>query len=536
MKKVLLISLVVAISVSLIGLVIIQLNWISKSSAIEEESFGRRVYEGGTRAIEGYFAWELDRMRLTEKAKTERLAVMKATLDSLHTEYKRALPKQTNGSNSTGIENQTVTFSRRTIREMLNGKEIFAQDSTFINGIDWPNGHETIPSAVENDKMEEHQRIFLERLHLSDQYNEELKALQAKLEPTLTEQTKVLDSLLKVELTNSGINTKFDFGVYDSFHNITIFEKTTHSTKELLGSDYKFQLTPNYYPYRILSLYFPDKAGYIFSQTYGMLIISSIFILIILSSFAYTFYNVIRQKKLSVMKNDFINNMTHELKTPISTISLVCQALKDKDIAKSEDLYQSYIRMVDEENQRLAMMTERVLQTAIIDKGKLKLSKVGLDLHKLISNSIENINIQVKAKKGTVFAELGAENSYILADKVHLTNVFVNLLDNANKYTPENPEITIKTESNGKGLLVHVRDNGIGISKANQKKIFEKLYRVSTGNRHDVKGFGLGLSYVKAIVEEHGGTISLESELGKGSTFTVFIPYGLKEFKDFENI
>ncbi len=535
MKKVLLISLVIAIGLSLIGLVVIQLNWISKSSAIEETSFGRRVFEGGSRAIEGYFSWELTRMRLLEKAKAERLIQMKATLDSLYHEYKKALPKQNSGPIPSVLENPEVRFSRKTIRGWQNGQEVFAFDSTFVTGMDALNRQEIIPLPFETTNLEEHQRIFLERLNLSDQYNEELKALQAKLEPSLDEQAKVLDSLLNVELRNSGINTKFDFGVYDSFHNLTIFEKTGKHTKELVSSNYKFQLTPNYYPYRILSLFFPDKANYIFSQTYGMLIISSLFILIILSSFAYTFYNIIRQKKLSVMKNDFINNMTHELKTPISTISLVCQALKDKDIAKSEELYQNYIRMVDEENQRLAMMTERVLQTAVIDKGKLKLSKIGIDLHELIRQAIEKINIQVKAKNGTVFADLNAKYSFILADKVHLTNVLVNLLDNANKYSPEAPLIKVRTENYTNGVMVHVEDSGIGISKADQKKVFEKLYRVSTGNRHDVKGFGLGLSYVKAIVEQHGGTISLDSEVGKGSHFTVFIPFGFKDFKDFKN-
>ena len=535
MKKVLLISLVVAITVSLIGLVVIQLNWIRKSAAIEEDSFGRRVFEAAERAIEGYYSHEIARFRSYEDKRAARVVEMRAALDSLYVEYKKALPRQIDENQIYASQEESIVFFRQSIREWRNGQEVTSVDSSFVSGLNGGFDLGVTPVSVENNQLEEHQRIFLERLHLNEQFNDELRDLAKSLELSPSEETKVLDSLIHSELRNSGINTPFDFAVYDNFYNRIILEKTGQNTKELIEGDYQFMLSPNFYPFRTLSLYFPHKASYIFSQTYGILIISSLFILIIISSFAYTFYNIIRQKKLSVMKNDFINNMTHELKTPISTISLVCQALKDKDIAKSEDLYQNYIRMVDEENKRLGMMTERVLQTAVIDKGKLKLSKIGLDVHELISEAIEKINIQVKAKKGTIFAELDAEYSFVLADRVHITNVLVNLLDNANKYTPEEPEIKVKTENNGKGVLVHVQDNGVGISKANQKKVFEKLYRVSTGNRHDVKGFGLGLSYVKAIIEEHGGSISLESELGKGSIFTIFIPFGFKEFKDFKN-
>jgi two-component system phosphate regulon sensor histidine kinase PhoR len=535
MKRVLLVSLVVAITVSLIGLIVIQLSWISKSAAIEEDSFGRRVYEAAERAIEGYYSFEIDRLASFRDKRASRIIEMMAALDSLHQEYKKALPKQVDQNQHLEGQNQPAVFFNQSIREWRNGQEVLSSDSLFVSGKNGAFGPDNVPISVENHQLEEHQKIFMERLQLNEEFNQELRLLEKSLELSPAEEIRVLDSLLFGELRNSGINTQYDFAVYDNFYNRIILEKTDQNTKELMQSDYQYMLSPNLYPFRTLSLYFPHKSNYLFSQTYGVLIISLLFILIIISSFAYTFYNIIRQKKLSVMKNDFINNMTHELKTPISTISLVCQALNDKDIVKSEDLYQSYIKMVDQENKRLGMMTERVLQTAIIDKGRLKLSKIGLDIHELILEAIEKTNIQVKAKKGTIFDNLEAEYSFILADKVHLTNVLVNLLDNANKYTPENPVIKVSTENNGKGVLVHVQDNGIGISKANHKKVFERLFRVSTGNRHDVKGFGLGLSYVKAIVEQHGGTINLESEIGKGSRFTIFIPFGFKEFQDFKN-
>lgn len=276
-------------------------------------------------------------------------------------------------------------------------------------------------------------------------------------------------------------------------------------------------------------MYFPGQKSYLLSQTNAMLVTSSLFILVVITSFAYTILAFIRQKKLSVMKNAFINNMTHELKTPISTISLACQALKDQDVSKSESIYQSYISMIHEENHRLGVMTEKVLQTAVIENGKLRLNRSGLDVHDLLNDVISKISLQVEAKQGQISKNFGARYSFIEADKLHLTNVFVNLLDNANKYSPNKPVIVVSTENTQMGITVHVEDNGIGISRANQKRVFENLYRVPTGNIHDVKGFGLGLWYVKAIVEKHGGQVAIQSELKKGSRFSVTIPIGFNQ-------
>ena len=225
------------------------------------------------------------------------------------------------------------------------------------------------------------------------------------------------------------------------------------------------------------------------------------------------------------MKNDFINNMTHEFKTPISTISLACEALGDNDVIRSGDLSGNYINIIREENKRLAGMAEKILQTAVLEKGQLKIKKEKIDLHSVITEVIKNIRIQVEIKDGVLIKNFSASRSFLEGDKVHLTNLVYNLLDNANKYSPRKPVIRISTENSSGGIIMTIEDNGIGISKTDQKKIFEKLYRVPTGNIHEVRGFGLGLSYVKAIVEEHNGKISLESEVGKGSTFKVYLPF-----------
>ena len=231
-----------------------------------------------------------------------------------------------------------------------------------------------------------------------------------------------------------------------------------------------------------------------------------------------------KQKRLSQIKNDFVNNMTHELKTPISTISLASQMLKDDSIpVESKNL--GYISgIIDDESKRLSYQVEKVLKTALFEQGQIKLKRKELNIHQLIDSVLKNFDIQVKSRQGVIIKKLEAENPVLNIDEVHFTNIIFNLLDNAVKYSDEKPSITVSTRQNGKGIFVSVADKGIGIRKQDQKRIFDQFYRVSTGNVHDVKGFGLGLSYVKKIVEAHQGEIKLRSEYRKGTSFEIFIP------------
>jgi two-component system phosphate regulon sensor histidine kinase PhoR len=278
-----------------------------------------------------------------------------------------------------------------------------------------------------------------------------------------------------------------------------------------------------------LLIHFPREKQFLLTELWGMLLISIILIIVIFYSFTYTIATIFRQKRLSEMKNDFINNMTPEFKTPISTISLACEALSDKELRGSGEFLDSYLSMIQEENKRLAGMAEKILQTAVIDKGQLKMNKETINLHEIITDVIKNLRIQVEIKDGEIKRRLKATNSQIEGDKVHVTNLVYNLLDNANKYSPKRPVIRIITENVSNGIVMTIEDNGIGIGKNEQKKIFDKLYRVPTGNIHEVRGFGLGLNYVKAIVEEHHGKISLESEVNRGTKFRVFLPFVIKE-------
>lgn len=339
--------------------------------------------------------------------------------------------------------------------------------------------------------------------------------------------TESLDSLLASEFRNRGIHTQYEFGVFSPARNFMPIQKTGQYPEELLRSDFAYLLFPGdmYANQNYLMLFFPKEKQFLITQLWGMLAISIVLIIVIIFSFSYTVITILRQKKLSAIKNDFINNMTHEFRTPISTISLACEALRDKDIIRSEELSANYIDVIGEENRRLGNMAERILKSATMEKGKVNLKTEEVDIHEVIDKAVKKVKLQVENRNGTVNCDYRAANPVIHADPVHLTHAVLNLLDNANKYSPGKPDITVTTDDTYSGLLIAVADKGIGIGKRERKKIFEKLYRVPTGNIHTVKGFGLGLSYVKTIVESHGGKISVESEEKKGSKFIISLPY-----------
>lgn len=336
-----------------------------------------------------------------------------------------------------------------------------------------------------------------------------------------------MDSLISLELNIRGVDTRYLFGIYKPENDLFIMEKSSEFRKQLIQKGYAYPLfsydlftTPEY-----LLVFFPYEKQFLLTKLWGMLLISIILIIVIVYTFSYTITVLIRQKKISEMKSDFINNMTHEFRTPISTISLACEAIGDKELPRDERFFESYIDIIQEENNRLSILSERILQAAVLEKGELKMQVEMVDIHSIIRDVIKNIRIQVEIKDGEIRANLRAKPSQIEGDKMHLTNLVYNLLDNATKYTPRRPEIKIRTENTGLGITLSVQDNGPGISKHEQKKIFDKLYRIPTGNIHNVRGFGLGLSYVKAIVAEHHGKISVDSEINRGTQFKIYLPY-----------
>jgi two-component system phosphate regulon sensor histidine kinase PhoR len=243
-------------------------------------------------------------------------------------------------------------------------------------------------------------------------------------------------------------------------------------------------------------------------------------VFIVMFAFYFAVRTIYQQKQLSEIKNDFISNMTHELKTPISTISLACEAIADPDVQNDRETVSSFIQMIDKENKRLGKLVENVLQTALIDKGKLKLNIESLDVSALVKQVVESFQIRYHDKGGEITIDK-ADSFYWDVDKMHFANVIYNLLDNSLKYCEEKPHVHVRLEKIKNGFILEVADNGIGIKKEDQKRIFEKLYRVPTGDVHNVKGFGLGLSYVVSVVKLHNGVITIKSALGKGSTFSI---------------
>jgi len=281
---------------------------------------------------------------------------------------------------------------------------------------------------------------------------------------------------------------------------------------------------PNY-----LYLFFPKREGYLLKQT-GILVIPTVILTaMLIGIFVFTILIIFRQKKLSIIKNDFINNMTHELKTPISTISLASQMLRDNTVSHTPKTIEHISGIIYQESKRLTTQVEKVLQMAVFNEGNLKLKIKEVNLNTLINSVVLNFELRVKSKDGELTADLTPEPTIIKGDEVHITNVLFNLLDNAVKYSKEAPKIIITTKKTDDFVIVSIKDHGIGIPSEYVGQIFERFYRVPTGNVHDVKGFGLGLSYVKKIIDAHRGKIKVESELNKGTKFMIYFPINVHE-------
>lgn len=456
---------IIIATLGLLGLVAIQLYWMQSARAVNEANFDRKISE----TINDVVVF-LEKIELSEQLfATQQGEDYLAAIDSLSMQW---------GSAS----DQEIT-SRLT--------DIYFSKSLLINQ-------------------------FFEDLLNSGHYKNTAERIDYPL----------LDSLLNMALSSLRIPDTFHYSIYEPLNDTFLYCGPNGFEKEMLENCIVSVLFPsdrNPNPdYLVVS--FPNEKRFILQSMSGMVVISILLVCFVLLSFFIAVSTIIKQHKLAIIKNDFINNMTHEFKTPISTIALACEALTDNDIRNIPNLSNNYIHIIGDENKRLGVMAEKILQTAVLDQGKLKLRPEPVNVHDVILDVVKKFSIQVEINDGEIRTSLQASNPIIEVDKVHFANIIGNLLDNANKYSPKKPFITIGTKQNSKGIIISVEDNGIGISKANQKKIFDKLFRVPTGNIHNFKGFGLGLSYVNAIVDEHHGNIEVSSELDKGTKFSIFLP------------
>lgn len=337
----------------------------------------------------------------------------------------------------------------------------------------------------------------------------------------------LLDTLIVEKLIENGVDIHPTIGVINATKDEFLYCSNTSETKQLLLSPYRYSFRPdgmllsNDY---LIVLYFPPTVLFLKDNMSLFLFVSTCLILIIFILFVISVRIINNQRKLDEMKNDFISNMTHEIKTPIATIGLACEMLQDKSISCDETYRDNYIGMIGNENRRMRTLVETILQSSKMSNKNFSLSYKETDIHTVINEVSKSLTLSINNRQGTIETDLKACPSTIYADELHITNMIYNLLDNAIKYSPNEVYIKISTLSDNGKLIITVSDHGMGISKEDIKHIFEKFYRVNTGDVHNVKGFGIGLNYVRQVVMLHHGTIDIESELGKGTSFIITIP------------
>lgn len=332
----------------------------------------------------------------------------------------------------------------------------------------------------------------------------------------------MLDTLLSDELQNMGIKLPFQYAVEDKGQIVL-----TSVNTPLLSESYRIRLFPgdSFRNNQFLYVTFPEKENFIYKNLVGLFTISTVLVMLVGGIFYYSANRLISERKLAKVKNDFINNMTHELKTPVSSISLALEVIRDKEVVKTEEKVNRYLGIIGEENQRLASQIDKVLQMARLEQDQITLSCEILDLHELLEGVVANMEVQLTGNNVYFSMDQGAAATRVNGDRVHLTNIFHNLLDNALKYSKETVYLKIQTSNpDNSSVRIDISDNGIGIPPSEAGRVFEKFYRVPTGDVHDVKGFGLGLSYVKNMVEMHKGSVRLKSAPGEGSVFSIYLP------------
>jgi two-component system, OmpR family, phosphate regulon sensor histidine kinase PhoR len=507
---------------ALLGLVIIQVNWVRQSFMLREERFDQGVYQAMNNTAEAlemneadtYFHHEgypdLGQMvrKMYDTVQTIKDKSRFSLIDSIGQKAIKFGFTDTSGAFISKFMG-TVTYNLREEASKIHDQPI--------------DNISTMPNPARERSLIEQQfrkyNHFFEELAVKFMLDD--KCLKDRLDSV-----RIYD-LLEKEVKEAGINLSFQYAVYDHYSDEPLFGTLPKLTKGERVNYYSIPLFANdiYKNSGILIVDFSDKQSYLLRSMWMMLGVTLTFIFIIAGAFGGSLYIIYRQKKLDLLKTDFINNMTHEFKTPLASISLATQMMKNEKVLADTDKVKRYAGMIEEENKRLSGHIENVLQVARYDRGEFQLSKDQVPINTLLNDIVESLQLRIQNEDGTIISHLHATHDIVNGDKSHLTNVFFNVIENALKYrSDEPPHITVTTTDSPKGIQIQIQDNGLGIAKENQKAIFEKFYRVPTGNIHNVKGFGLGLSYVKIILEAHHGTITVVSEVGCGSTFSILLP------------
>jgi len=508
---------------AVMALIFIQAAWIRDAVKLQKEQFGLLVNQSLIRVVsrlelnetfdqiqqEMVLSGDSAGLRLLSDPKNQSLRQREGTYDS----------PETNQSYYYS-EDQNPVLSGNQIDLISGDTTVYVEDNTIYRG-EAGNSAVTTVSPLNEADIIYNRRITSKKVYL-DKILDKVILNEGRIEDRLN--FPMLDSLIRNEFHGKGIEIPYEFAVRSGSVRYPIrsagFNPMVSSTfypMQLFPHDVR--ATPNF-----LVVYFPTSDNFL-RESVGIMAGSSLLLaLIILVVSFIAIYIIYRQKKLSEIKNDFINNMTHELKTPISTISLASQMLTDQGLSQDSKNLNHISSVIMEESKRLGNQVERVLQMSIFEDSKVKIKIQPVHFDKLVEQASEKIRLLVEKRKGTLTLDLQSGNEPVQGDENHLQNVVINLIDNALKYCQDVPVIHIQTRSTGREIVFQISDNGIGISREYQKKIFDKFYRVPTGNVHDVKGFGIGLSYVKKVLDQHRGTIGIRSEPGKGTTFTLNLP------------
>jgi len=521
MNKKVFVLIIVLMSISLVGIISVQVFWIKNAIELAENQFTSDVKSSLIQVSENISERELNNFY---KKNFSRLAEHSEYLSE--SEIKKFIYEQVDTA-----RNETFTYAQSILEEnyrvpsgffendSIDLKKVYSKEEITIVKIQISADEDIRDIPVEEhfvmyEQLEDYQRLNLKR---------QSRIMHSRLPIYLRVSNQELMFNLSNELSKRGVTTEFKYGVFNNDLSTKLKSgyfrlnaQKTYMVPLFVDNDGKSDYQ--------LYVSFPNKKNYLISSVGKILGLSALFIIVIILAFISSLYQMIKQKQLSEIKTDFINNMTHEFKTPIATINLALDAIKNPKIINDNEKVLRYVKMIGEENKRMHAQVESVLRISKLDKNQLDIEMEDNDLHDMIEDALTHVDLLVKNRDGKITTQLNASLSEVLSNPFHLTNVIVNILDNAIKYSPEAPTIEVSTENTAKNILLKVKDQGMGMSKNVQKNIFKKFYREETGNIHNVKGHGLGLSYVKKIVEHHQGMVYVESEKGKGTTIIIKLP------------
>lgn len=513
MKKRIFKILIVLMTVSILGLGIVQMYWLNQAFEAKENEFNSRLYKALEETVQIINQEELDQYyRFFEKTRnTLQKANPKSQIISSQIESDSASVKYVYMARIM-VDKIQVPLSGK-YHDSLNVTELYSSDKTMrIKKDSSMKGFQPLPVDLNSEFSDGSYTI--ERFARVDAGN---KPISKRIN------LAHLDSVFNRKLIKWKTETPFSLAVIDAKNNETALEREGFQKREenfQTALFYDRNNEPNY----LLSVYFPNKKNTIFSTFSALFILTVLFTLFIIGVYIFSIVIMMRQRKISQLKTDFMNNMTHEFKTPIATISVAADALKSPSIIKNAEKIKYYAGMIKNENRRMNQQVEMVLRMSQLERREMKMDLAKTSMNKLVQESVESIRLIVENRNGTIFEKYDANKDELFVDTFHMNNLVLNVLDNANKYSPEAPQISIQTYNENKFYVIKISDKGIGMSKNVQNKIFEKFYREETGNIHNVKGHGLGLSYVKSIIDMHDGEIIVESVKDKGTSFYIKLP------------